>query len=141
MLIYFLKSWNLSKGIFNFQLLYRTPKMTFYVLNNNFSYTQLSFVVLHQKDFDHHDTDAYFLFLLQKDLYICPGPFFAFFFLLQKDFGMFHMLLFKAFLCFLIIFINHFYICIQKNYKKVLIVINYFYIYQKNICIGFKISF
>ena len=53
--------------------------MTFYVLNNNFSYTQLSFVVLHQKDFDHHDTDAYFLFLLQKDLYICPGPFFDFF--------------------------------------------------------------
>ena len=56
-------------GIFNFQLLYRTLKIIFHVLNNNFSYTQLSLVFLLEKDssFDKDDTDAFFLFLLQKD--------------------------------------------------------------------------
>ena len=71
-------------GIFNFQLLYRTLKIIFHVLNNNFSYTQLSLVFLLEKDssFDNDDTDAFFLFLL------------------QKDFGTFHVLLIETFLCF-----------------------------------------
>ena len=44
-------------------------KMSFYVLNNNFSYIQLSFVFVLQKDsyFAHNDTETFFLFLLQKD--------------------------------------------------------------------------
>ena len=74
-------------GIFYFLLLYRTleiPKIIFYVLNNNFSYTQLSFLMLLQKDsyLDHDDTGVFFLFLL------------------QKDFDIFHVLLFEAFVCF-----------------------------------------
>ena len=38
------------------------------MINNNFSYNQLSFVFLLQKDFyfNHDDTDAFFFFLLQK---------------------------------------------------------------------------
>ena len=93
-------------------------KMIFYGLNNKFSYIQLSFVFLLQKDsyFDHDYTDAFSLFLPQEDFYICITPFFTFFlFLLQKDFGIFCVILFEAFLCFSIICVNHFYICIQKK--------------------------
>ena len=90
-------------GIFYFLLLYRTPKknpkIISYMLNNNFSYIQLSFFFLLQKDsyLDHDDTDAFFLFLL------------------QKDFGTFHVLLFEAFLCFFWYLFTIFYIYIQKN--------------------------
>ena len=64
----------------------KNPKnYMFYALNNNIWYTQLSFV-----------------FLFQIDFYICLGGFFRlFFFLLQKDFGTFPVLLFEAILCFL----------------------------------------
>ena len=57
--------------------------VTFYVLNNIFSYTQVVSAFVLQEDFD-----------------ICLRPFFCFcLFLLQKDFGTFHMLLFGVFLC------------------------------------------
>ena len=81
-------------GNLNFQLRYKTLKIIFYVLNNNFSYTQLVFAFVPQKDsyYVHDDTDAFFLFLLQKGLDI------------------FHVLLFEAFLCFFLIVIYHFYI-------------------------------
>ena len=58
-----------------------------YVLNNNFSYAQLSFVFLLQKNsqFDPSNIDAFFLFLLQKYFYICLEPFSVFFlFLFRK---------------------------------------------------------
>ena len=64
------------------------------MLNNIFSYTQLSFVSLIQKDyyFNHDDTDAFFLFFLQKDFYICLEAFLVFLhFLLRKDFDIFHV--------------------------------------------------
>ena len=89
-------------GIFNFQLLYRTLKTFFYMVNSNFSYIQSFFAFLPQKDsyFNHDDTEDFFLFLPQKDFFICLEPFFVFLlFLLQKDFGTFHVLLFEAFLC------------------------------------------
>ena len=42
------------------------------MLNNNFSYTQLVFSIIIQKDSYYvcDDTDAFFLFLPQKDFYI-----------------------------------------------------------------------
>ena len=53
------------------------------MLNNNFSYSQLAFVFVTQKVFHyvHDDTNTFFLFLL------------------RKDFDIFCMLLFQAFLC------------------------------------------
>ena len=72
-----------------------------YVLNNNFLYTQLSLAFVPQKDSSNiqDDIDAFFLFLLQNDLYIAHKHIGAFcVFLLQKDFDIFHVLLFEAFL-------------------------------------------
>ena len=59
MLKYFL---NFLLRTFNFQLLYRTQISIPYVLSYNFSYTQLSFVFLLQKDsyFDHDGSDVFF---------------------------------------------------------------------------------
>ena len=84
------------KNFFIFQGLIRETKLpqdlknpqinskdNFYVLNNNFSYTQLSFLFLLQKDsyYLYDDTDVFFLFLLQKDFDIfCVLPFKVFFF-------------------------------------------------------------
>ena len=89
-------------------------KDIFYVLSNNFSYTQL-----------------FFLFLLQKDFGICLRPFFCLFSSSERLI-FFCMLLFKAFLCvfdniylpFLYtekkniknIFIS-FFICLKTNFK------------------------
>ena len=94
--------------IFNFQLLYRTPKIIFYVLNKNFSYTQLSFVFLLQKDssFNHDDTDA-LLSLSERFLYLHQAFFFSFFREILLPFVCFFS---KLFLVFLKIFINQFYI-------------------------------
>ena len=73
--------------------------------------------------------DVFFLFLLQKEFYMYLGSFSDFFlFLLKKDFDTFHVLLCKTFLFFMI-FMMHFYICIQKNYIKNLLVIYHLYIY------------
>ena len=102
-------------------------KIISYVPNNNFSYTQLSFVFLLQIDscLDHDDTNPFSLFFFRK-IFISLKPFFAFFlFLLHKDFGTFHVLFFNfSFFCFFfwITFINYFYICIQKNINIFLIV-------------------
>ena len=86
--------------------LYRTLKIIFHVLNNNFSYTQL-------------------------------------FFLLQKDFGIFPVLLFEAFLCFSHSIYLLFLYIYKKMINKFLIVIYHFHIYThkkfiKNIFIAFK---
>ena len=53
------------------------------MLNNNVSYIQLAFDLVPQKDsyYVHDDTDAFSLFLL------------------QKDFDIFHVFLFGTFLC------------------------------------------
>ena len=57
--------------------------VTFYVLNNVFSYTL-----------------AVFVFFLQEYFYIYLAPFFPFFlFVFQKDVGFFHVLLFGVFIC------------------------------------------
>ena len=90
--------------IFNFQLLYRTLKMIFSVSNNNVSYTQLSSVFFFlQKDsyFDHDDTDVFFLFLLQKDFYICLGPFWSFSFYSSERFWYLSLAFLEAFVRFL----------------------------------------
>ena len=106
-----------TQSKFNYSKIKRTllsnETVTFYVLNNNFSYTELPFAFVLQKDsyYVQDDTDAFFLFLLQKDFDICRGPFSTFcLFLFQKDLDIFHVLLFEAFVCFLIIVICHFYI-------------------------------
>ena len=97
-----------------FKKLRRSLKVIYYVLNNNFFYTQLAFAFVPQKDSYY----AFFLFLLQQNFDI--DPFFAFcFFLLQKDFDIFHVLLFGFFLYvfdnshFLIIFIS--FLFMEKN--------------------------
>ena len=84
-------------------------KVIYYVVNNNFSYTQRSFLFFLQKDsyYIHDDTDAFFLFFLQKDFDICLLPFFGFF----LSFMCFFL---KLFYVFLIIFIYHFYIQKQR---------------------------
>ena len=95
---------NFVLDVLLFSLLYRTLKnqeIISYVLNDNLSYTQLSFLFLPQKDsYFHHDsyfhTDTFFLFPLQKNFDICLGPFFTFF--LFFSFDIFHVLLFEAFL-------------------------------------------
>ena len=76
-------------------------KYIFYVLNNNFSHTQLPLLFLRQKNshYVHDDIDAFFHIFFRKILKSVSGLF-CVFFLLQKDFNAFHMLLFKAFLCF-----------------------------------------
>ena len=104
MLKYFL---NFVLGILYFPLIYRALKnnlkILFYVPNNHLSYNQLSFV-----------------FFFRKILVTILGlssPFFLL--LLQKDFDIFHVLLFQAFLCY---FVNiyHFYVY-KKIYKKTFI--------------------
>ena len=66
------------------------------MLNNNFSYTQLAFDYVPQKDshYVNEDSEAYFLFLLQKD---------------------FHVLLFEAFPC---VFNNSYlpFLCTEKKF-------------------------
>ena len=100
-------------------------KIISYVPNNNFSYTQLSFVFLLQIDsyLDHDDTDPFSLFFFRKIFISLSNlflPFFFFFFTkILAPFTSF----FLTFLCFFWInFINHFYICIQKSIKIFLIV-------------------
>ena len=95
------------------------------MLNNNFSYTQLSFFFLLQKDyfFNHHDTDVFFLFFFRKILIALSGHlslFFSFFF--RKILTSFTCFFSKNLFVFLIIFSNHFCICIQKNHKTKLLV-------------------
>ena len=96
---------------------------TFYQVNNSSSYNQIGFVVVPQKDSCYvlNDIDAFFLFLflLQKDFDFCIKPFFVFFlFLLQKYFDIFHVLLFRAFLCVSDNSYLPFLLYRKKNYKK-----------------------
>ena len=66
-----------------------TKPITFFVLINSFSYTQLAFAFVLQKDsyYVHDDTDAFLISLLQKDFDIYLETFFVLFLL-------------EAFLCF-----------------------------------------
>ena len=78
------------------------------VLNNNFSYTQVASAFVPQKDFDSF-----------------IRPFSAFyFFLFQKDFDIFHVLLLVVFICHFLYIENIIkYIFIYtKNYKNILLV-------------------
>ena len=63
------------------KLLYRILKIIFYEVNNNCSYNQLSFAFLLQKDSysDPNDIDTFFLFLIQRDFFICSEPLFCLF--------------------------------------------------------------
>ena len=74
------------------------------MLNNNFSYTQLSFFVIIQKDsyYVHDDTEPFFLFLFLKDFGICLEPLFIFFFFVGKILITFTCLFSKRFFVFLI---------------------------------------
>ena len=107
--------------------------LIFYALNNNFSYTQISFDFLLQKDFysDPDDTSTLFLYLLQKDFCICLWPFFAFFFF-RKILVPCRCFLLKLFFVLLIIFINDFYICTQKNYKILSLIFRQISLYFSN---------
>ena len=99
------------------------------VLHNDFFYTQLAFILLPQKDFYymHNDTDA-FLFLL-KSWYL-PQAFFVFwFFLFQKDFDIFPVLLLGAFIYVLDNFYGPF-LYIEKNVIKSVLLV--FFICLKN---------
>ena len=113
-----------------------------YVLNNKFSYTQLSFVFVLQKDsyFDYDDSDAFFFLFfrkilisimmivmlfflfLQKDFDICLRSFSTFFFSFPSTerFWCLSCACFQSFsLFFFIKSIYHFYIYIQKLKKKI----------------------
>ena len=96
-----------------------------YVLNNKFSYTQLSFVFLLQKDsyFDYDDSDAFFSFSSERFWYLSQVFFHLFlFFSFHRKILMSFMCLFsKLFFVFFIKSIYHFYIYIQKL-KKIYIV-------------------
>ena len=102
-----------------FQLFYRTLKIIFYVLNNNYSCIQLSFVSLLKKnsDFDHDYTDPFFFFFFRNIFISALGLFSPFFFFFFRKILVPSLCFFwKLFFVFLIIFINHFNIYI-KNYK------------------------
>ena len=92
--------WNEFNCLRIFKNLQSNSKVISYVLNNNFSYTQLTLAFVPQITFTMVQTlfsiSSFFLFFSD----ICLVPCFAFrFFLFQKDFDIFHMLLFEAFLC------------------------------------------
>ena len=75
-----------TKNILNF--------FFFYVLNNNFFYTRVVFAYVPD------NTDTIFLFLFDSEILVFLRPFIAFCpFLLQKDFDIFHVLLFVVFFC------------------------------------------
>ena len=81
--------------IFNFQLLYRTLKMVFSVSNNNVSYTQLSSVFFFFRKILISITMIqmfFFYFFFRKIFTSVSGLFDLFLFILQKDFGIFHLL-------------------------------------------------
>ena len=111
MLKYFL---NFFLGILHFPLLYRTLKkqVISYVLNNSHILNVRSFFFFRKIRIllTMILTFLFFLFF-RKILISVQGLFFPFFlFILQKDFDIFHVLLFEVFLCLLIIFIYQFYI-------------------------------
>ena len=83
-------------------------KDIFYVLSNSFLYTQLYFLYFLQKDFYcvHDDTDDFFFLFFRKILASVSGLFFAFFlFPYLKDFDIFLMLIFEAFVRFFDIYL------------------------------------
>ena len=86
------------------------------MLNNNFSYTQLSLAFVPQKDsyYVHDDTDASFLFLLQKDFYIAHEHIGTFcLFLFRKILGAFMCFFLKLFFVFYNSYLSFLYI--EKN--------------------------
>ena len=102
-----------------------------YVLNSKFSYTQLSFVFLLQKDsyFDYDDNDAFFSFSSERLWYLSQVFFHLFlFFSFHRKILMSFMCLFsKLFFVFFIKSIYHFYIYIQKLKKKYIVFILVFF--------------
>ena len=110
--------------------LYRTLKIIFYVLNNNFSFTQLFFVFLPRKDSycNHDDTDTFFIFFIRKTFLSVSSLFLPFlFFFFRSILIYFTCFFFKLFFAFLIIFIYHFYIYIQENiFKKLTVILAFF---------------
>ena len=89
--------------------LQNSSEVTFYMLNNNFPYTQVASA--HVRD----NTDAFFSFSYSaKFLYLSL----AFFFLL-KDFDIFYKLLLEAFIC---VFDNTYlpFLYIQKKVIKII---------------------
>ena len=84
------------------------------MLNNNFSYIQLSFFFLLQEGFyfDPDDIDAFFHFLLQKDFDIFPLPYILYIYIYIYIYS-----------------VTIFIYVYNKIMKNVLIAINHFYIY------------
>ena len=98
--------------------------------NNSFSYTHLTFGCASQKDSysAHNDTNAFYFMLFFRKILISVSSFFFAFLLFfpQKDFDIFHALLFEAFLC---SFDNSYlsFLCIKKIIKNIFISFLYAY--------------
>ena len=77
LLIYVFMNFRIPQDPKNSQI---NSKDIFYVLNNNFSYTQLPFLFLLQKDsyYVHDETDTFFFFLCRKTLVSFFGIFSSF---------------------------------------------------------------
>ena len=94
--------------------------LIFYALNNNFSYTQISFDFFSRKIFIPIPMMlALFFFFFSRKFFVSVSDLFSpfFFFFFRKILLPCGCLLLKLFFVFLIIFINDFCICTQKNYK------------------------
>ena len=104
---------------------FRTLKIIFYVVSNNFSYTQLYFVFLLQKDpyFNHDGTDTFFCFFASESFLYLSRASFRLFFFFRKILLPFRCFFLKLFFAFLIISINHFY--------TFLLLISYYYLVYK----------
>ena len=102
-------------------------KDSFHVLSNNFSYAELSFLFLLQKDSYYlHDDTTLFSFSSSERFWYISWTIFRLF-LLLKDFGIFRLLLFQAFLC---VFGNIYltFLYTEKIIKNIFIIFLFFYI-------------
>ena len=123
-------------------------KTIFYLLNNNLSYTHSRLFFFIRKVFISITMilTLFFLSSSERFLYI-SGAFFSslFCYCFRKTLVPFSCFFLKLLFVFFIMFINHFYICLQKNYKKQLMVIDHFYIckniYKKYFLQALKTSF
>ena len=107
-----------------------------YVLNNKFSYTQLSFVFLLQKDsyFDYDDSDAFFSFSSERFWYLSQVffPLFLFFSFHRKILMSFMCLFSKLFFVFFYkIYLPFLYIYTKIKKKNIVFILVFFnFLYQ-----------
>ena len=102
------------------KLVYKTLKITFYVLNDNFVYIQPFFV--------HDDTDLFFSFFFFRNIFISVWSLFSsfFFFFFRKILISFTCFFLKLFFVFLIKFIFNFKKCFLILFMKIFFIRNFF---------------